>query len=161
EAGSVKLWVGRANATPRAALLREALAPATLSHRWRFVKGLDGRAVQGLRRLHCPGPQEGAPAVAALLRARLGRPGATAALITPDRDLARRVAVELKRWHIDIDDSAGVPLNKTPPGVFLRLVLTLAAEAMAPLPLLAALKHPLAAGGQAPGAFREQVRRLE
>ena len=74
----------------------------------------------------------------------------TAALVTPDRELARRVAAELRRWDIEIDDSAGVPLGRTPPGVFLRLVLDLAASALAPVPLLAALKHPLAAGGLAP-----------
>src|SRR5205807_4165672 len=87
--------------------------------------------------------------------------GATAALVTPDRALARRVAAELRRWNIEIDDSAGVPLNKTPPGVFLRLVLDLVDEAAAPVPLLAALKHPLAAGGLAPEDFRREVRALE
>src|ERR1700704_5383339 len=76
----------------------------------------------------------------------LETPAATAALVTPDRELARRVAAELRRWDIDIDDSAGLPLNHTPPGVFLRLVLDLAESALAPVPLLAALKHPLAAG---------------
>src|SRR6185312_8295655 len=88
-------------------------------------------------------------------------PGATAALVTPDRELARRVAVELRRWGIDIDDSAGLPLNRTPPGAFLRLVLDLADSALAPVPLLAALKHPLAAGGLAPEVFRDSARRLE
>ena len=58
----------------------------------------------------------------------LETPGATAALVTPDRELARRVAAELRRWDIEIDNSAGVPLNRTPPGVFLRLVLDLAGE---------------------------------
>ncbi len=65
------------------------------------------------------------------------------------------------RWGIEIDDSAGLPLNRTPPGVFLRLVLDLAASELAPVPLLAALKHPLAAGGLAPAAFRDLTRRLE
>ena len=85
----------------------------------------------------------------------------TAALVTPDRELARRVAAELRRWNIEIDDLAGVPLGRTPPGVFLRLVLDLAANALAPVPLLAALKHPLAAGGLAPEMFRDRARRLE
>ncbi len=161
EPASVKLWTGRVAALARGKLVGEALAPAALSHRWRYISGVDASTLAGLRRLDCPGPQEEALAIALLLRERLETPGATAALVTPDRDLARRVAAELKRWQIDIDDSAGVPLNKTPPGVFLRLVLDLADQGMAPLPLLAALKHPLAAGGMAPGAFRERVRRLE
>ena len=37
--------------------------------------------------------------------------GRVAALVTPDRGLARRVAVELQRWGIEVDDSAGRPLG--------------------------------------------------
>jgi ATP-dependent helicase/nuclease subunit B len=40
-------------------------------------------------------------------------------------------------------------------------VLDTAASELAPVPLLAALKHPLAAGGLAPEEFRELARRLE
>src|ERR1700736_3314374 len=54
-----------------------------------------------------------------------------------------------------------MPLNRTPPGAFLRLVLELAESGLAPVPLLAALKHPLAAGGLDPGTFRRLARRLE
>jgi ATP-dependent helicase/nuclease subunit B len=157
----VRPWHGKESSNARGKLLREALAPATLTHRWRFIAGVDAKALKGFRRLDCPGPQEEALAIALMLRERLETPGATAALITPDRDLARRVAAELRRWKIDIDDSAGVPLNKTPPGVFLRLVLELAAEELAPLPLLAALKHPFAACGLSPAVFRDHVRALE
>lgn len=161
EPKDVKPWTRRAGSSPRTKLVSEALAPASLSHRWRFIAGLDARVLKGLRRLDCPGPQEEALAIALLLREKLERPSETAALITPDRALARRVAAELRRWNLDIDDSAGTPLNQTPTGTFLRLVLDLAAENMAPLPVLAALKHPLAAGGLAPAALRERVRALE
>ncbi|HEY3918670.1 MAG TPA: double-strand break repair protein AddB [Stellaceae bacterium] len=161
ERGAVEPWLRARAALPRATLLREALAPAALTHRWRFVSGLDARALDGLRRLDCAGPQEEAGAIALLLREALEEPGRTAALVTPDRDLARRVAAELRRWDIDIDDSAGLPLNRTPPGVFLRLVLDLAAEQWAPLPLLAVLKHPLCGCGLPSGAIRERVRALE
>ena len=151
----------RGGRTARRRLVNEALRPATESDRWRDLSGIDATALDGLLRLDCAGPQEEASVIALLLRRRLEHPGETAALITPDRALARRVAAELRRWNIEIDDSAGMPLNKTPPGVFLRLVLDMAAEALAPLPLLAALKHPLAAGGLAPDAFRASVRHLE
>ena len=161
ERSAVQSWVRAKAGSSRAKLLREALAPATLTHRWRFISGIDASALKNVRRLDCAGPQEEALAIALLLRESLEEPTKTAALVTPDRDLARRVAAELKRWHIDIDDSAGVPLNRTPPGVFLRLVLELAAEQWAPLPLLSVLKHPLAACGRAPAALREQVRQLE
>jgi len=158
---SVEDWVASPPPSPRARLIAEALRPAATSHRWRHIAGIDAASLQGLARLDCPGPQEEALAVALLLRQRLEEPGATAALVTPDRALARRVAAELKRWGITVDDSAGTPLDKTPPGVFLRLLLELAAADFAPLPLLAALKHPLAAGGLAPENFRAVIRRLE
>jgi ATP-dependent helicase/nuclease subunit B len=161
ERSAVKLWTPAVAAQPRAKLMREALAPAALTHRWRFIADIDAQALKGTRRLDCAGPQEEAGAIALLLREALERPGRTAALVTPDRDLARRVAAELRRWDIDIDDSAGLPLNRTPPGVFLRLVLALAAEEWAPLPLLSVLKHPLAACGLVPSALRERVRALE
>src|SRR5262249_1835682 len=79
----------------------------------------------------------------------------------PDRSLARRVAAELTRWNIAIDDSAGQPLSRTPPGAFLALIARAVAEDFAPVPLLALLKHPLAAGGEAPATFRRNVRALE
>src|SRR3546814_8703911 len=83
--------------------------------------------------------------IALLLRREVEKPGRTAALVTPDRDLARRVAVNLERWDIAVDDSAGRSLASTPPGVFLRLTAEMVAERFAPVALLAALKHPLAA----------------
>jgi ATP-dependent helicase/nuclease subunit B len=91
----------------------------------------------------------------------LEQPGRTAALVTPDRHLARRVAVELRRWQIEVDDSAGTPLDQTPPGAFLLLTARLIVEGVEPVTLLAALKHPLALGGMSPRAFRQRARDLE
>ncbi|HUE19788.1 MAG TPA: double-strand break repair protein AddB [Stellaceae bacterium] len=149
------------SAAPRDKLIAEALRPAALSDRWGALKGFDKSALSGLRRIDCPGPQEEAAVIALLMRERLEEPGKTAALVTPDRELARRVAGELRRWGIEIDDSAGTKLSQTPPGVFLRLVLQAVAEELAPLALLALLKHPLAACGMAPAETRELARRLE
>jgi len=75
--------------------------------------------------------------------------------------LARRVAAELSRWDIAIDDSAGTPLSRTPTGAFLALLARAAAEQFTPVPLLALLKHPLTAGGESPGQFRHRARQLE
>lgn len=162
--GSVVTWPapGMARGRPeRMALLRTALAPASRSHRWAILRGLPAGATEGIARIDSPGPQEEATTIALLMRRQLETPAATAALVTPDRDLARRVAAELRRWDIAVDDSAGTPLAKTPPGAFLRLLLACVAEDFAPLPLLALLKHPLAAGGLPPATFRELTRRLE
>ena len=153
---------GVAGAHPdRLALLRQALKPAATSDGWAVAPAPDPEALRGIVRIDAPGPQEEAGMIALLLREVLETPGRTAALVTPDRDLARRVASELARWGIDIDDSAGQPLAQTPPGAFLRLTAALIAEQAAPVPLLAALKHPLAAGGIARDRFRRRVRALE
>ncbi len=145
----------------RVRLIAEALRPAITTDAWRRLPAQPADTLDGLSRYECASPQAEAVTIALLLRRKLKTPGATAALVTPDRELARRVAAELRRWGIDIDNSAGLPLNRTPPGVFLRLVLDLAASQLAPVPLLAALKHPLASGGLAPVAFRDLARQLE
>ena len=145
----------------RVRLIAEALRPAITTDAWRRLPAQPVDTLAGMSRYDCAGAQEEAVTIALLLRRKLETPGATAALVTPDRELARRVAAELHRWGIDIDDSGGLPLNRTPPGVFLRLVLDLAASRLAPVPLLAALKHPLASGGLAPVAFRDRARQLE
>ena len=59
-------------------------------------------------------------AIATALRGAIVEPEATAALVTSDRDLARRVSAELLRFGIRADDSGGTPLARTPPGEFLR-----------------------------------------
>jgi ATP-dependent helicase/nuclease subunit B len=145
----------------RVRLIGEALRPAVTSDAWRRLPPHPTDTLDGLNRFDCASAQEEAVTIALLLRRKLETAGATAALVTPNRELARRVAAELRRWGIEIDDSAGLPLNRTPPGVFLRLVLELASSQLAPVPLLAALKHPLAAGGLAPAPFRDIARGLE
>jgi ATP-dependent helicase/nuclease subunit B len=150
----------------RAALISEALRPAETTDAWdsfalnRPAEG-GGAPLSGVRRIDCPGPREEAGVIALLMREALEEDGKRAALVTPDRGLARRVAAELHRWGIEVDDSAGVELSETPPGAFLRLTAAMIAERCAPVPLLAALKHPLAAGGSHPGQFRAGVRALE
>jgi ATP-dependent helicase/nuclease subunit B len=160
----VRLWPDQGlPCTPpaRAAFVNEALRPATTTERWRTLPPLGAAALDGIQRIDCAGPQEEAGVIALLLRSIAEQPGKRAALVTPDRGLARRVAAELKRWNIDVDDSAGQPLDQTPPGTFLRLTAEMVAEEFAPVPLLAALKHPLAAGEREVAAFRAWVRRLE
>jgi ATP-dependent helicase/nuclease subunit B len=162
-ADDVRPWrpTAESRRATRLRLVSEALRPANLTDAWRDLKPEPEDALARLSRYDCTSPQHEAVTIALLLRRKLEEPGATAALVTPDRELARRVAAELRRWKIDIDDSAGVPLARTPPGAFLRLVLDMAASELAPVPLLAALKHPLAAGGMPREEFRELARDLE
>ena len=160
---AVKDWPApgvAATTRARAELINRALRPAAADPAPRGVPSLD-EALAGVTRVDCPAPQEEAGVIALVMRQVLEQPGKTAALVTPDRGLARRVAAELRRWGVDIDDSAGQPLARTPPGAFLRLTARMAADEFTAVPLLAVLKHPLAAGGRRPLAFRRAVRRLE
>ncbi len=158
----VRSWqeTGSGNAS-RVALISEAQRPAATTDRWRALAQPAATATEGFGRIDCADQQEEAGVIALALRQALETPGRTAALVTPDRALARRVATELRRWRVEIDDSAGLPLAHTPPGTFLLLTAAMAAEALAPVALLAALKHPFAAGGLPPGEFRARLRELE
>lgn len=150
----------------RIRLLTEAMRPADTTHRWGALDEADtgsisAAAFDGVEWLEAPTPAAEAALVAQCLREALETPNRTAALVTPDRILARRVAAQMTRWGIEIDDSAGVPLAQTAAGRFLMLVAEAAAAGLAPVALLAALKQPLAALGQAPRDLRRAVRRLE
>jgi ATP-dependent helicase/nuclease subunit B len=87
--------------------------------------------------------EEEALAVAVALREAVEVPGKTAALVTPDRALARRVLAALARWNVPVDDSGGDALPDTPTGVFARLAAETALDGLPPVTLLALLKHPL------------------
>ncbi len=159
--GAVQPWPEAAAPHPRARLLGEALRPAATASAWSVVARPDAAAFAGLRRIDAPTQAEEALAIALVMREVLETPARTAALITPDRGLARRVSVELQRWGLAVDDSGGVPLLRTPPGAFLRLTAAMALDAGAPVELLAALKHPFAAAGMARGSLLSLVRQLE
>jgi ATP-dependent helicase/nuclease subunit B len=154
---------------PRAArfrLLSEALRPAETTDAWagaadRLDRDEVGDAVRRVTVIEAPSPREEALAIALILRRVLATPGWTGALVTPDRGLARRVAAELRRWKIEADDSAGLPLRHTPQGSLALLLVEAVAGDLAPVPLLALLKHPLARLGLDPEAAGAVVRDLE
>lgn len=154
--GDVAPW-GEAN-SGRARTLAQAFLPAAALSAWRQPSAVD---TAGLMRLQAADEQEEAVAIALVLRDALERPGARAALVTPDRALAGRVSAELLRWGVVADDSAGEELGQTPPAVFLRLLAHAVANELAPVPLLALLKHPLAAAGLPPAECRAAAREME
>jgi ATP-dependent helicase/nuclease subunit B len=145
----------------RAALANRALAPAIRAEVMRCSGPVPPDAVEGLSIVETATPEEEARTIALIMRQTLESDHLTAALVTPDRMLARRVGAELQRWGIAADDSGGEPLAHTTPAAYLRLIARMVVEELAPVPLLAALKHPLAAGGQPVSTFRRQVRELE
>lgn len=145
----------------RAKLLSEIMRPAAATHTWRTMEPLPAESITGITRMDLPTPRDEAGTIALILRDALEIPGQTAALVTPDRNLAARVRSELLRWNIQIDDSAGRPMSITPPGAFLSLLARACGNDLPPHEILALLKHPLSAAGNEIGTFRNAVRRLD
>jgi ATP-dependent helicase/nuclease subunit B len=149
----------------RARLLSEALRPAESTHFWRRKRDDLGEAsisdaLAEVALIVADNENEEALALAVAMRSALETPGKTAALITPDPAIGRRVAAELARWGIEIENSAGRALGDTAGGVFARLALA-AARDFAPLSIAALLGHPLMRLGRAPDVLATEARALE
>lgn len=155
-------WAGGAASSPaRGRAVANAMAAPEFSHKWETLAPAE-RRLSGIRLAELPDPASEAQAIALKLREALETAGKTAALITPDRQLAGRVSALLARWQIEADDSAGKPLSTTPAGTLLLGIASAAAEELAPVPLLALLKHPLVGGeGDERVAWLDAVRELD
>jgi ATP-dependent helicase/nuclease subunit B len=140
--------------------ISNAMLPPKLTSGWRDLKTAD-RSLAGVEALDVATPGEEAQAIAIALREALETPGRTAALVTPDRQLATRVSAHLRRWGIEADDSAGLPLSRLPPGTLLIAMAQAVAERFAPVALLTLLKHPLVMRGTGRLAWLEGVRGLD
>ncbi|MBX3579327.1 MAG: double-strand break repair protein AddB [Rhizobiaceae bacterium] len=132
----------------RRAILSEAMRPAETSDAWverraLFAEPAIAQALQGVTLVEAANEREEALAAALALRRAVDVPGRRAALVTPDRPLARRVSAELLRFGIRADDSGGAPLLQTPPAELLTLLVETALKPGAPVPIAALLKHPL------------------
>ncbi|UKK83555.1 double-strand break repair protein AddB [Sphingopyxis sp. BSN-002] len=134
-------------------------APADYTAQWQAAGDLSAAAAGISGTVFADDGQE-AQGIALLMREAIETPGRTAALVTPDRGLAERVAAALARWGISVDDSAGQPLSRTPPGALLLLLAKLAAE-FDPVALVSLLGHPLVRKGEGRTAWLDQLRRLD
>ncbi|HEV7414509.1 MAG TPA: double-strand break repair protein AddB, partial [Tianweitania sediminis] len=132
----------------RAQVLAEALRPAASTDAWSENRaGLDAdqlrAAFADVTLIDAPTPRDEALAIAIALRQATRDPDHTAALVTSDRTLARRVAAELRRFGIIADDSGGTPLAKTPPATLLLCAVRAVFSPGDPIAILSLLKHPL------------------
>ena len=159
--------LGEANTTnrARARLLSEAMRPSETTDLWQ--KSLPqlapdlGDALSNLTLVRAPGRREEALSIALRMRECAEIPGQTAALITPDRNLGRRVSAQLKRWNLNVDDSAGIPLSRTLQGTLVDLILSTLEQRFSPASLVALCAHPLARFGRPPGHAARAARKLE
>ena len=143
---AVQPWVEIQPAAPaRNRLVSLALRPAPVTDAWLAEGPSLGRldtATEGLTLLEAPDLRQEALTIALRLRHALEE-GRKAAMMTPDRRLARHVSAALDRWGIVADDSAGLPLQLSPPGRFLRQAAQLMTRPLTTGRLLSLLQHPL------------------
>ena len=137
--------------------------PIRTDHWQAARKGLQApadAALSAMTIVEAANAEQEALAVAVVLREAADGDG-TAALVTPDRALAARVRATLERWEVPVDNSGGDSLADTPAGLFARLTAEVALGGLAPVPLLALLKHPLLRLGAPANAHRHAVAALE
>ncbi|MGA2287139.1 double-strand break repair protein AddB [Bradyrhizobium sp.] len=158
--------LGEAAAAGRDVLVSEVMRPSQATAQWhrRLVQpDIDARiarAMTGLAVIEAENPETEALAIAVAMR-EARHLDKSAALVTPDRALARRVIAALARWNLAFDDSGGDALMDTPAGIFARLAAETVANELEPPTLLALLKHPLCRLGSAQGAFKGAIETLE
>lgn len=145
----VAIWPAATKLSDEGKLLRhltsEIMRPADTTREWQTVKERIDFSPEDLpiERYDCATPQEEALTIALALRGVLEEPGKVGALVTPDRKLARRVAMACRRWGIEIDDSAGLNLPDTRVGAYLRLLMEAVLKDVKPVSLMAFCKHGL------------------
>lgn len=146
----------------REKLISEIMRPAETSDKWLNSKDvLDVEAFNGIKIVECNDLRVEALTIAVMIRRALEEKEKTIALVTSDRNLARRVAGELQRWNIEVDDSAGVPLSLTQWGIFMRLCVEATAPDVIRENILALMKHKNFALGQNKEDVERAVRALD
>ena len=150
----------------RTALVSHAMLPAPVTDQWPTLRKAmsDAHVTEALADValvNAKNDAEEALAIACALREFIEENDGTACLVTPDRALARRVALELDRWGLTIDDSAGRPLVKTAPAIIAQLIIDVVSSQFDPIILLSLLKHPLAHFGLEVGLVRRAARLLD
>ncbi len=164
EPGDVQRWTEAAAPAPdRNKLISLSLRPAPVTDGWLadgpYLPDL-GPATAEMTLIEAPSERAEAMAIALILR-EAAEQGTRAALISPDRNMTRRVSAILDRWGIRPDDSAGQPLPLSAPGRFLRHVAALMGRKLTADALLTLLKHPLCFSGPGRGAHLMLTRELE
>ncbi|WP_412058811.1 double-strand break repair protein AddB [Bartonella sp. DGB2] len=146
----------------RAALISETFRPAQTSEKWAHRnKDHDAAIIEDLAIIEAANEREEALAIACALRQAILPPDKTAALITADRQLVRRVISELERFGIHADDSSGQPLAHTPPATLARLILQVFFNPSDSVAFLSLLKHPLTALGHERAKIRHLAENFE
>lgn len=141
----------------------EIMRPASTTAEWQKIvhNKFCADDFDYLKIINCDDLRQEAYAIALIMRETLETPEKTAALVTTDRNLARRTVAELKRWNIIADDSSGQPLHLSPIGIYLRLIVNVLEQDFSKVSLLALLKHPFTKCSMAADEYKIAVYHLE
>lgn len=147
---------------PRTRLVRAALAPADETPNWPARRGgiPVGEALDGVGIIAAPNADTEARAVALAARDALTK-RKTVGIVSRDQTLARRIAAELNRHGIEVDDAAGTPLYQAAAGRLARQILAVAASDFAPIHTIALLRNGAAVLGLERHAVRRATDRLD
>ena len=154
-------------ALARQQLISVALRPASASDSWRewteeIKKNSDTEnSLERLNMVEASHEEREADIIAIAMRKGLEEKDKTTILVTPDRNLSRRVAAKLRRWNIDVDDSAGIPLGNTPCGNVLRLCARWLCDTSDATALVALMRHTMFGGSLDQNARQKSVNKLD
>ncbi len=147
----------------RERLISEIMRPATVSDKWQSLcTHLEFQdTIHSIRFINCYTQRDEGLAIALKIRQVLEIPEKTVALVTYDRNLARRVAAELGRFDVKVDDSAGLPLNLSPIGIYLRLIAEASENIDSSIKMVSLLKHPFTLLNMSATEFRKKAYNYE
>ena len=157
----VKLWRQPAILGKRDHLLSEIYVPAQWVNQWKAAPCVDIEMLANIHLIECQSTHKEVMTIAVLLREVLEEDGKTAALVTPDRNLARQVSAAMHRFGVMVDDSAGTSLASTQVGSFILQFLASMQSGASLLDILSFMKHPLFALKRSPLMCRKLSRTLE
>jgi ATP-dependent helicase/nuclease subunit B len=145
---------------PKGAVISEIFCLPEHSVLWQELPALR-KSLPHAKWLEAEDSAQEAKAIAIRIRGALEQPQKRIALITPDRELAVRVAGQLRRWGIEVDDSAGIPLLQTPPGTLALALVDAISGRFSASSILAIAKHPLVFAGAQRLEWLDHVRQLD
>lgn len=148
----IPLWNPQATLNrPRNNLISLALRPAPVTNQWKSdgpkLTNLSD-ATKGITIVEAPSARMEAVIIALQMRKAL-QDRKSAALVTPDSSLVRKVKGSLRKWGIDPQDLRGEPFLRSSHGNFLLSIANLMGEETGPEEFLSLLKHPLTNSGPA------------
>ncbi len=123
-------------------IVRSAFAPNGVSYAEEYEKLAHTKATT-IHTATLNSEQEEALYIAGVMRKIAEKDSTTCTLVTPNRKQAQRVKAELKRWDIQVDDSAGSQLIHTAKGVLVNSILEVFFKDFNAVNVLSMLKHNL------------------